>query len=194
MASPTLTDLGSDITSSTGEENNHDDFMESESESLTALLDSRLFAVLGHDLELAARLIPRIHALIHCSFASEDTAVTVVPSQDPGETAQTSPRSVNGSALTASSSVKRTDLQRRKHKRYSDEEDDSRRNDGSKRSRKGFEPDPSRSLRFACLFYKKDPEKYVPGTDIKYRTCIGPGPFELRRIKCVLYQKMVSIP
>jgi hypothetical protein len=180
--SPTTTDLGSDITTPAGEENDHDGFMESESESLTAILDSHLFAVLGHDLELAACLIPRIHSLIQWSFTFEDIAVRVVPSQGPGETGQTSP-SVSGSTSTASSTVKSTDYQRRKHKRDSEEEEEARRNGGSKRPRKRFGPNSPRLPGFACPFYRKDPEKYVPATDIKYRTCMGPGPVELRRIK-----------
>jgi hypothetical protein len=188
MTSPNITDLGSDVTTPTGEGEYDDSFTEDESESPTTLLDSRLFMVLGHDLELAARLIPRIHALIQYSFASEDSAVRVVPSQGPGETTQTSPSSVGGNAVTASSSVKRTDLQHRKHKRISDEEDEARRNGGPKRPRKKFGPNSPRPPGFACPFFKKDPEKYAAGIDRKYRTCSGPRSHELRRIKYVLYQ------
>jgi hypothetical protein len=146
-----------------------------------------LFGVLGHDMELAARLIPRIHAQIQCNFTSEDIAVRVAPSQRPGETGQASPTSVSCNAATTPSPVKRTDPQLRKHKRNSDEEDEARKNGGSKRPRKKFGPNSPRPPGFACPFFKKDPEKYVAGIDIKYRTCAGPGSHELRRIKCVLY-------
>jgi hypothetical protein len=101
----------------------------------------------------------------------------------------TSPSAVSSSSPAVSRAVKPTDLQRRKHIRDPDEEDEARRNRGSKRPRKRFGPDSPRPLGFACPFYRKDPEKYVVATDIKYRTCGGPRPYEVRRIKCVTYQK-----
>ena len=141
ITSPTVTDLSSDITTSEGEENDRDGFMESDSETLTAVLDSRLFAVLGHDLELAARLIPRIHALLQWSFTSDDVAARVVPSEGPGGTSgKTSPSSVSGSPTIASSTAKRTDLHHQKRKRDSEEEDDARRNRRSSRARNKFGP------------------------------------------------------
>ncbi|KAH8769771.1 hypothetical protein BGZ57DRAFT_954771 [Hyaloscypha finlandica] len=182
VTSPTTTDLGSDIATSAFDETDHEALIESESESRTALLDSRLLSVLRYDLELAARLIPRIHARIQWRFASKKIGVTVVPSQA-GEGGHTSPSTVSSSSPAVSRTVNPTDLQRRKHIRDPDEEDEARRNRGSKTPRKRFGPDSPRPLGFACPFYRKDPEKYVVATDIKYRTYGGPGPYEVRRIK-----------
>ncbi len=188
MASSAMTYFYSDTTLSTEEESECEDSSESESEFPTALLDSRLFEVLGHDLELAARLVPQIHASMQNS-SPEDLAIKVVASGSPGEGAQQTPSSSSGSVPTPSSSGSRVDLHRRKHKRDSEEEEEKKRSGGSKRPRNRFGHNSPRPLGFACPFHKKEPWKYVATTDIKYRTCSGPGPLEVRRIKCVISQK-----
>jgi len=185
-----MTDVYSDTTSSTEEENEYEDSIESESEFSNALLDSRLFEVLGYDRELAAHLVPRIHALMQCSSPEED-AIKVVASGPPGEGAQQTPSSSSGSVPTPSSSGSRMDLQRRKHKRDSEEEEERKRNGGSKRPRKRFGHSSPRPSGFACPFHKKEPWKYVATNDIKYRTCAGPGPLEVRRVKYVISQKYI---
>jgi len=195
-----MTNLESDISTPALEESDSDGFVESESEPLTCLLDARLLVVLGYDLELAARLIPRIHDLIQRNFASGGVDVRVVPSQatgTTGTTGQTSGASVIRSSISASSTAKGTELKRLKHKHDSEEDDEEANgNKRSKRHRKRWDPALPRPRGFACPFHRKDPEKYAPTTDIKYRTCIGPGPTELRRIKyaCLAGVAIVQIP
>ena len=183
VTSPTTTDPGSDISTSTSEEIAHDGLIGSESGSLTSLLDSRLLVALGHDLELAARLIPRIHDLIQYSFVSESATVRVVPAQGVGSTGQTSAAAISDNSRTASRTARGTNLKHRKNEHDSEEEEEeTRRNKRSKRPRK-WDPNSSRPRGFACPFHRKDPEKYGLTNGLKYRTCIGPGPIELRRIK-----------
>jgi hypothetical protein len=177
--SETETELES-IFDSDGENTSDDDEGTEDSDPSSLLLESHLFSVLGHDLELAARLIPQIYKQVHCP--SETTNHTKAPVDNPSGGGE------NYSAVSSMPEARSNDAfgnnsRKRKRERHRDESEDRGRQEQSEKRRKKPGEGPVDRPRFACHFHKKDPEKYCPLNDRKYRCCIGPGPFELRRIK-----------
>jgi hypothetical protein len=143
-------------------------------------LDSRLFLVLGHDVELAARLIPLIHARLRLGVTPEDTEYTTSPTHVPTGAEQGS-EPPSGSSATPGGSSPIVSRQRGGRKRGGSE--NHRDDDDSKARRKRTNRSVSRGRNFACPFHKKDPITYCPSKYATFRVCTGPGFPELRRIK-----------
>jgi hypothetical protein len=175
------TELESDRTES------REDITDSEDEAdysafVLNLLDSRLFSVLGHDLELAARLIPQIHAQLQVGLASEGPTHTSAPAHESTGAAEESGVVGDSSSNPASGSFPDHSRQR-KRGRERDESEDRRDNDGSKRRRIRSGRHSAQPPSFACHFHKKDPERYCRDNDLKFRVCMSPSITALRRLK-----------
>lgn len=152
-----------------------------QSQDVLDVLDARLFHVLGNDPEVAAHLIPHIHAPLQLGLATRGTAYTEVPATSFDNNGGSDGNGVAGpSSLMPASETTQTALHQHNRSRERDESEEPRANGGSKRQK----PNPDRSIRrprnFACHFYKKDPEKYCPDGRKK---CFSPSIPELRRIK-----------
>ena len=175
------TELESDNTES------EEDITDSEDEAdysvfVLNLLDSRLFSVLGHDLELAARLIPQIHAQLQVGLASDGLTHTAAPTH--GSTGATEENATVGeSSSNPANGSSPDDSRRHKRGRERDESEDRRDNGGSKRQRIRSDQHSAQPPSFACHFHKKDPERYCRDNDLKFRVCMGPSITALRRLK-----------
>jgi hypothetical protein len=153
------------------------------------ILESNLLYILRDNLDLAARLIPEIHRRLNIEQSGDTEGYYSTPSSQHTANQSTqgpSPRSPNDWTKAI------TNIEPRKRGRSSDEEEEDN-DDDSKRSRQNPRKIPDdfstrgleRRPTFACHFHKFNPSKYGgrAWTDRKFRTCIGPGPTELRRIK-----------
>jgi hypothetical protein len=155
-------------------------------ENDTTTVESRLLCVLSHDLDLAARIIPRVHTLAHGSINS--TLTNAAP-QDQDGTDRNQNYANSSSTATPSNqpTPQRSRSQKRSlHQNGRDERDESSERGGSHRPKRR-KPSPSRMNMptFACHFYKLDPDRY--SGCLKYRTCACPSvPHDrLSRIKYV---------
>jgi hypothetical protein len=148
------------------------------------ILDSYLFTFLGHNLELAAQLIPVIYRSLprHWPFALVSPAYTECPpAESPSTTTSGSTPSTSISTPSSIRSSQTSNPQNQQRKRDASEEG---RGNRRRKSRKTSVGDASiRQRGFACHFFKMDKSKYCSLSDRKYRTCAGPGETELRRMK-----------
>jgi len=140
-----------------------------------------LLSVLGYDLVLLARLLPRIHASLQERECYENTSYG-------GSDYNTGLDRVGECGSLASSKTRKssTSSSLGKHGRDEKDQDDDGDNgdDGlSKKPRGKPEPTESRGLRYACPFHKRSPQIYSTATGTKYRSCSGPGQTEVRRLK-----------
>jgi hypothetical protein len=170
-------------------------------------LEARLVAALGHDLPLAAYLIPLLYKVFRSEVSAKITR-TVGPWCN--EVTKCAPDRASGgktssSAAPNSSNMSGNDARKRSrgldsmsHDQEPDDEDDEDEDEdddkrGPKRSKN--HPDsggPTPNPRLACPFYKSDPSKYgvqheAIETDKKtdFRVCAGPGFRNITRLKCV---------
>jgi hypothetical protein len=181
------TELGSDDLESDDELSDSDSSTEHRSEILQ-LLESQLLAVIQHDRNLAAILIPEIHELVYPgggasgSYSAAASHSTNDNDQIQGSS-NTSP-STNNPVLTDTGSSNCSNAKKRGIN--PDESDDNNESEDHKYKRRTKRPKSGDNLRaFACVFHKHDPEKYNPWTSPEYLKCLYPllPGNELRRIK-----------
>ncbi len=146
------------------------------------ILDSRLFSILGHDLELASRLIPQIHAQLHLGFGIETGIYTASPSHGSRVVSETH-GDFNASTSTSGNGSSHSGSPRNKRGRERDKSKDRADRSGSKRRRRFRDRSAVPRPRYACHFHKKDPARYCPLSDPKFNTCLGRGNPLLRRMK-----------
>jgi hypothetical protein len=155
--------------------------LENESNFDMGVLESHMVSIFGHDLGLVARMIPEVHTRMLLSRIEEGTSCA-------GSESSTSPgisQSSQGQSSVSKNSNPTPSLHRLKRRRDSDHPDDNDQNDGFKKPRPKIFQNRKLGPCFACPFYKRNPQKYRVSkeTGLKYRTCIGPGSHELRRLK-----------
>jgi len=146
------------------------------------VLESDITSVLSHDLGLAAHLIPRFHARLQPDFLTESTSYAGSESSSAPEAS----KNFQGLSSIATNSITNSNFQQRKRGRDPDDPGENGQNDGFKKPRPKFDQNQNRRLGFACPFHKRLPQKYCVSADPesrKYRTCLGPGYSELRRLK-----------
>ncbi|KAH8656116.1 hypothetical protein BGZ60DRAFT_417808 [Tricladium varicosporioides] len=179
----------------------------SEQERAMPILEGHLLSILHNHLDLAACLIPEIHRRMNLHQDLTSGSSTASHERIPGGSVQrlagstfatsrtgTSSGLGQGSSDTTSFSLSifnTSAMRLQKRRRGFNESEQQSDEEGSKRPK----PDPpstndfdglqrrKRKSTYACHFHKFNPGKYGPWTNVKYRTCIGPGPIELRRIK-----------
>jgi len=151
------------------------------------ILESHLMYLLKDHLNLAAHLIPEIHWRVHFEPPEDVEGYNSAQSHEQGTNKSTQEPSATPSNGSTTANPSSRPLKRARS--LEGNEEDNR--DGAKRPR----PNPGpvsryfasgrsgRQPTFACHFHKFDPRKYGPLTDRGFRTCAGPGPLELRRIK-----------
>jgi len=188
-------DPSPDGPSETGDNNTdhetNDDELEfhiySDTLNILKALESRVLAVLGHDLELAARLIPQIYSQLRVDLIQEATEYTSAPAHNGSSTSRGTPGDLSSILSPQSQSNAQNGSQKGKHPRGVGEDDDDDDDEERERSPKTPRIDSNTNSAphptFACPFYKKDSQKYGPLSQKRYQKCIGPGPTELRRIK-----------
>ena len=153
------------------------------------ILESDLLYVLREHLNIAAHLIPQIHRALNIELPRDTEGYYSTPFYEH----TTNPSAQGPSPISSNGGLNPIpNAEPRKHERSSDEDDEDN-GDGSKRPRQdsgeilgNFSGRISRRRpTFACHFHKLNPDKYGgrAWTDRKFRTCIGPGPTELRRLK-----------
>jgi len=170
-------------------------------------LEARLVDALGHDLPLAAYLIPHLYKVLR-SEASAKITRTVGPwchdvtkcAPDRGTSSGKTPSAnaaANASNASNSDDRKRSrGLDSMSHDREPDDEDeDDEDEDDEKRDPKRSKNHrdsggPTPNPRLACPFYKLDPSKYgvqhdaiENGKKTDYRVCAGPGFKSITRLK-----------
>jgi hypothetical protein len=155
--------------------------LENKSNFDMGVLESDMVSIFGHDLGLIARMIPEVHARMLLSRIEESTSYA-------GSESSTSPgisQSSQGRSSVSTNSNPTPSLPRPKRRRDPDHPDENDQNDGFKKPRPKIIQNRNRGPCFACPFYKRYPQKYRVSkeTGLKYRTCIGPGNPELRRLK-----------
>lgn len=156
------------------------------------ILEACLLSSFAHDLDLAARLIPRIYGLLRLG-QSRNAPVPISSGTSDAENHPDASESSNTSSASATTSngdvPQKPQVQKRGRDADEDEERDGRGNRRLKRtgSRSGARIDNDPPPTFACHFRKKDPMKYNPFTDRKYHNCISPRipHHRLRAIKWV---------
>ena len=155
--------------------------LENKSNFDLGVLESDMVSIFGHDLGLIARMIPEVHARMLLSRIEESTRYA-------GSESSTSPgisQSSQGRSSISTNSNPTPSLPRPKRRRDPDHPDENDQNDGFKKPRPKIIQNQNRGPCFACPFHKRYPQKYSVSkeTGLKYRTCIGPGNPELRRLK-----------
>lgn len=155
--------------------------LENKSNFDLGVLESDMVSIFGHDLGLLARMIPEVHARMLLSRIEESTGYA-------GSEYSTSPGISQGSQRRSSVSTNSNptpSLSHLKRRRDPDHPDENDQNDGFKKPRPKIIQNQNRGPCFACPFHKRYPQKYSVSkeTGLKYRTCIGPGNPELRRLK-----------
>ena len=155
--------------------------LENKSNFDMGVLESDMVSIFGHDLGLIARMIPEVHARMLLSRIEEITSYA-------GSESSTSPgisQSSQGQSSVSTTSNSMPSLPTPKRRRDPDHPDENDQNDGFKKPRRKTIQNQNRGPCFACPFYKRYPQKYRVSkeTGFKYRTCIGPGNPELRRLK-----------
>jgi hypothetical protein len=192
------TELDSEITDSDSDD--LDDFETDDGgiDNLVRILDSRLLSALSCNLDLAARLIPKIHHLFNGGKDALGGKFAGSNCRN-GTNEQQENESTNYEATSGGSSSAPIDQnlppssRLRKHGRDSGDNYGGRKDNNSKKPRgdpdgsPDDDPSPAGSTGglpdFACHFHKLDPTKYGPWTDRKYKQCTGSSITELRRIK-----------
>jgi hypothetical protein len=154
---------------------------------IVRVVESRLLFVLCNDFDLAARLIPQVHSLVEFQLGRTATGIaTRSPQTDGNEQSQKS--TYKYSAATGPGQGQKAKSHPQKRGVNPDDPEDPDEMDGRGRNRrpKRLKPASGEAMpTFACHFFKKDPNKYNPWTDMKYRTCVRPSvPYDdVRRIK-----------
>lgn len=198
-------DVGDDENEEDGEEDEEED--ENDWSGQDDDLEARLVGALGHDLPLAAYLIPYVYKVFRSEVSAKITR-TVGPwchdvtkcAPDRGTNSGKAPSS-NTAANT--SNVSNNDARKRSRGLDSlghdhdpdDEDEDEDDEDDDKRDPKRSKnyPDtggPAPNPRLACPFFKLDPVKYSVqhetienGRKTDYRVCAGPGFRSITRLK-----------
>jgi hypothetical protein len=191
------TDVDSENTESDQEES---DGPESDGEgmgSVTQVLESHLFSVLGSN--LAALLIPKIYDYVNKEDSTEFRKFSKTngdegsSGKDNSGSTETQQPSEDFSA-TSSHQDQSSNSRSQKRGRDSGESEGEEEYSNSKKPRRdpgdpddGPSPEsgPLDRLNFACHFHKLDPMKYRAGGSQKYGKCTGSRITELRRIKLV---------
>jgi hypothetical protein len=155
--------------------------LENESNFNMGVLEADIVSIFGPELGLAARMIPEVHARMLLSRGEESTSYA-------GSEYSTSPgisQSSQGRSSVSTNGNLTPSMSRLKRRRDPDHPDDNDQNDGFKKPRPKIIQNGNRGPCFACPFYKRYPQKYSVSTEtgLKYRTCMGPGNPELRRLK-----------
>ena len=175
------TELETDDTDSAEDMTDDEDLIEI-SDHVVDIIDSRLFSILGHDVELASRLIPQIRAQLQLGFGTETRVYTAFPSHGSREVPETH-GDISVSTFTPDNGSSHTGSPQNKRGRERDESKDRGERSGSKRRRRFRDRSAVPRRRFACHFHKKDPARYCPLNDPKYNVCLGRGNPLLRRMK-----------
>jgi hypothetical protein len=175
------TEFETDDTESAEDMTDDEDTMEA-SDYAIYILDSRLFSILGHDLELASRLIPQIHTQLQLGFGTETGVYTASPSRGSSGVPETH-EDFSASIFTPGYGSSHHSSPRNKRGRERDESKDRGDKSGSKRRRRFRDRSAVPRRRFACHFHKRDPARYCPLNDPKFNVCIGRGNPLLRRMK-----------
>jgi len=198
-------DAGDDENEEDNEEEEDDD--ENDWSGQDDNLEARLVEALGHDLPLAAYLIPLLYKVFRSEVSAKITR-TVGPwcrdvtkcAPDRGTSSGKTPSS---DAAANTSNTSNNDARKRSrgfdslgHNHEPDDEDeDEEDEDDDKRDPKRSKnrPDsggPAPNPRLACPFYKLDPAKYSvqhetieTGKKTDYRVCAGPGFRSITRLK-----------
>jgi hypothetical protein len=169
-------------TKSTEDTTDDEDTMEA-SDYPIDILDSRLFSILGPDLELASHLISQIHAQLQLGFGSETGVYSSSPS-DGSERAQETHGDFGPLASTPSNRSSHNGSPRNNRGRGRERDESKDRGDRSSPKKRRFR---DRSVvprsRFACHFNKKDSVRYCPLSNPKFNICHGRGNPQLRRMK-----------
>lgn len=166
---------------------------------VTRILESHLFSVLHSNLDLAARLIPKILDRVHTGYEADFRTATKPNGEEKGsEEGNSGPETQQPSEGSSSITVSRDPYftsRSQKHDRDSGESDDEEKDSSSKKPRRdgGGDPDddpgsmgtPRDTPNFACHFHKLNPRKYGPWTDQRYEKCTASRIKQLRRIKSV---------
>jgi hypothetical protein len=170
--------------------------------------EARLVEALGHDLPLAAYLIPLVRKEFHSQVSTIITQ-KVNPwrngltkcAPDTGTTS--SGKTTSSSAAANASKTSANDPRKRsrglgagsRDQDVEDEDEDDDDEDDDKREPKRLKDHPesegvTQNLRLACHFYKRDPSKYGiqhdavdNGKKPDYRVCAGPGFKNITRLK-----------
>ena len=175
------TEFETDDTESVEDITDDEDTMKA-SDYAVDIFDSRLFSILGHDLELASRLIQQIHAQLQLGFGTETGVYTASPSHDSKGVPETY-GDFSASGFTPGNGSSHNGSPQNKRGRERDESKDRGDKSGSKRQRRFQDPSAVPRRLYACHFHKKDPTRYCPLTDRKFNMCLGRGNIELRRMK-----------
>jgi hypothetical protein len=198
-------DVGDDENEEGDEEDDDDD--ENDWSGQDDNLEARLIEALGHDLPLAAYLIPLLYKVFRSEVSAKITR-TVGPwchdvtkcAPDRGSSSGKTPSS---NAAVNSSNVSNNDARKRSrgldsldhdHEPDDEDEDDEDEDDDKrdpKRSKNRLDSSgPAPNPRLACPFYKLDPAKYSVqhetienGKKPDYRVCAGPGFRSITRLK-----------
>ncbi|CZR54039.1 uncharacterized protein PAC_03922 [Phialocephala subalpina] len=185
-------DRDCDMDDLTTDESEDDNELVAQSEGYEALV----IQAVGGDLDLAARLIPQLHAMWY-----QERSAVLGPWQS-GFT-QHGPGAGNGHVGSAamhifsagnSGSNKSGNGDSNEQQDNQDHGQDEQQQDGNDDDRSGGPKKRARSIsneqqHFACHFHKKDPEKYnafhssEQGGKAPYRTCAGPGFTSIRRLR-----------
>jgi hypothetical protein len=187
------TDSGED--GSVSSDSDNDDMSDT-----TRILESHLFSLLHFNLNVAARLVPRIHYLVNNEYEAGFGRVTKLNDEEKGNGAGKSGPDTQRPSQDSSSRMVGRDAsfnkRPQKHDRDSGESDGEEKNDNFKKPRRdgGGDPDDDPSAgessrepqNFACHFHKLNPIKYGPWADKRYEKCTGSRIPEIRRIKSVL--------
>jgi hypothetical protein len=162
-------------------------------------LESHLISALRRDLPLAARLIPKIHDLVHNADAIGSFMLSgfnghgnTSEQQNTGSSASQQGSESHSSSLISQNGFPRSS----KHSRESGGSEDGEEDSNSKKPKRDPDPSPDddpspqgnsiRSPNFACHFHKHNHTKYGAWTEPKYKHCPGLSLTELRRIKYVV--------
>ena len=175
-----VTELGRDDTGSDEDMINSD--VEADlSDSVASLLEYRLQSTLGHDPELASRLIPRIIAQLLPEIIPEDVEnISTMANESPGTAGGSE---ITDSALSTPANANSGNDMRPRKRGWKRDQSEERRGNGSSRQRDRLLDRSPEGLRFACHFYKRDPTRCLPRDNIKYRVCAGPGFLRLQHLK-----------
>jgi hypothetical protein len=181
-------DAGSDIDSPTFETESDDCSPRSELDEAAFFagtmtsIGTDLLGVLGHDMILLARLLPRIHDSLKAQLCYENVGYTGNDYNNGGDST-----GEGGSLASSKTRKSSTSSSLGKHGRdeseQNDDRDDDAENERPKKQRGEPEPRENRVLRYACPFHKWRPHIYTSVNGTRYRSCSGPGQTEVRRLK-----------
>ncbi len=197
----------SDVGDDENEEDEEDEEDENDWSGQDDNLEARLVEALGHDLPLAAYLIPLLYKVFRSEVSAKITRTVGPWCQDVTKCAPD--RGTSGGKTSSSgvapntSNMSGNDARKRSRGLGSmsidhepdDEDDDDEDEDDDKRDpkRSKNQPDsggPAPNPRLACPFYKLDPSKYgvqheaiESGKKTDFRVCAGPGFRSITRLK-----------